>query len=219
MRAPQDAIRKRALALAGSGQFNHWEEIGAHFARGRFSPPRCKILEADASLRNRPERQMCAKPQQRGPRHGSQIKTSGKTQLDSNRRSASFTAPAPQAVEAPIIDPELRHRARAWSLSCAAKLPEIRHTGWGYRLFRDLAAASGVTRSTCETPNACESSYRVTIVGLRLPCSRSLMYCWLKPDRSSTCSWVSPFSRLMRAKVAPHERAHIHAACLARHAL
>jgi hypothetical protein len=48
--SPQDAIRKRALALAGSGQFNHWEEIGAHLIVEGFAAA-MQILEADASLR------------------------------------------------------------------------------------------------------------------------------------------------------------------------
>ena len=33
-----------------------------------------------------------------------------------------------------------------------------------------------------------------------------LMYCWLNPDSSSTCSWVSPFSRRIRAKFRPTSR-------------
>src|SRR5262245_51032197 len=41
------------------------------------------------------------------------------------------------------------------------------------------------------------------MVGLRRPRSKPLRYCWLKPERSSTASWVSPFSRRMRAKLRP----------------
>ena len=48
--------------------------------------------------------------------------------------------------------------------------------------------------------------YSVTTVGLRRPCSSPLIYCWLKPDSSSTCSWVRPLSRRIRAKLRPTSR-------------
>ncbi len=40
-------------------------------------------------------------------------------------------------------------------------------------------------------------------VGFRCPLSRPLRYCWLKPDRSSISSWVSPFSLRRREKFWP----------------
>ncbi|MCC6789625.1 MAG: hypothetical protein IT547_17470 [Hyphomonadaceae bacterium] len=45
-----EAIRVRALALADSGQFNHWEEIGASLMAEGFALA-METLEADASLR------------------------------------------------------------------------------------------------------------------------------------------------------------------------
>ncbi len=68
---------------------------------------------------------------------------------------------------------------------------------------RSYPGSSMASNSTWLTPRACESSYSVTIVGLRRPCSRPLRYCWLNPDRSSTCSWVRPLARRMRAKFRP----------------
>src|ERR1700730_12046309 len=45
--------------------------------------------------------------------------------------------------------------------------------------------------------------WRLTIVGLRRPCSRPLRYCWLKPESSASCSWVKPFSCLIRLTFRP----------------
>ena len=54
----------------------------------------------------------------------------------------------------------------------------------------------GVSRSTGLTPSASANSHSETTVGLRFPCSRPLMYCWLKPDFSANASCVRPFSSL-----------------------
>jgi len=47
------------------------------------------------------------------------------------------------------------------------------------------------------------SATRLEGFKLRLPRSRLLIYCWLKPDRAATSSCVSPFSRRRRAKFLP----------------
>jgi hypothetical protein len=41
------------------------------------------------------------------------------------------------------------------------------------------------------------------IVGLRLPCSRPLMYCWLNPERSANSSCVRPLSCRIRLTFRP----------------
>lgn len=45
-----ETIRQRALALADSGRFNHWEEIGARLLMEGFASA-MEMLETDASLR------------------------------------------------------------------------------------------------------------------------------------------------------------------------
>jgi hypothetical protein len=53
------------------------------------------------------------------------------------------------------------------------------------------------------TPSADANSKTVTIVGLRFPFSRPLRYCWLKPEISANCSWVSPLFCLIRLTFCP----------------
>lgn len=47
---PIEAIRDRALALADSGRFNHWEEIAAQLQAEGLDTA-MEALEADPSLR------------------------------------------------------------------------------------------------------------------------------------------------------------------------
>lgn len=53
------------------------------------------------------------------------------------------------------------------------------------------------------TPSAFAICASVTTVGLRVPRSIPLMYCWLKPDRSAISSWVKPEVLRNRAKLLP----------------
>jgi hypothetical protein len=60
------------------------------------------------------------------------------------------------------------------------------------------------------TPRAVASSYRLTIVGSRRPCSRPVMYCWLKPESPP----AAPGSGLLLPgpfDVPPDQLAHVHA--------
>jgi hypothetical protein len=54
--------------------------------------------------------------------------------------------------------------------------------------------SSRATRSRWVTPRALASSYSVMTVGLRIPRSSPLKYCWLKPERAETSSWVKPLA-------------------------
>jgi hypothetical protein len=83
--------------------------------------------------------------------------------------------------------------------------PEVRRPEGVPRYSRAWCYPSplGRSRSRWLTPSAVASSNSVTIVGFRRPCSKPLMYCWLKPETSASCSWVKPFSRLIRPTFRP----------------
>lgn len=51
-----------------------------------------------------------------------------------------------------------------------------------------VSQRQGVSNSTGVALSALASSYSVTMVGLRFPRSRSLIYCWENPERSDNSS-------------------------------
>ncbi len=53
--------------------------------------------------------------------------------------------------------------------------------------------------------------HNVTTVGLRRPRSRSLTYCWVKPDVSAKRSWRKTLLLPQSGKVQSHEAPHVHA--------
>ncbi len=74
-------------------------------------------------------------------------------------------------------------------------------------LMRSLSASvSGRTKSRWSTSSACANSKIVTTAGFRSPRSKSLRYCWEKPETSANRSCVHVRSSLIRLTFRPTSR-------------